>query len=147
MRVRHTTNKALAKAVGVHVKTVSPWLSDRVEPDEDRMVSIADELQVPVIWLRYGRGPSGLEGSVSRGTHRPSPKVYERIWGYLERMRRAGIYPEEIDEAERLFADANFAKLYSGGRRELTEEEILLDIDATWEAIKLVYRKKTGRSL
>lgn len=75
------------------------------------------------------------------------PAAYERVYRYLERMEAADIPEEEVLQASRLFTEANYAKLYAGGRRDLTEEELLIDIDATWAAIREVYRLKSGKAL
>jgi transcriptional regulator with XRE-family HTH domain len=147
MDARGVGNRWLADEVDVHVKTVSPWLSGKVVPDDSRISRIAQALEVRVAWLRYGEGASGLEGSVSRET-RPrttlplptragSRRVMRAIYQYLGLMEEAGVAQEAIDEAERLFTRDNYGQLYSG-KRELTEEEQLQVVEASWAFIREV---------
>lgn len=73
MRARMETldlkNADVAKAAGVHVKTVSQWLGDHWVPEPDKIERIAKALRVSVGWL--------LNGDVlSRAVRELSPAHY-----------------------------------------------------------------------
>jgi transcriptional regulator with XRE-family HTH domain len=68
---------------------------------------------------------------------RMAPSVYEQVYEYLSRMEKAGVAREAIDEAERLFTRDNYGQLYSG-KRELTEDEQLQVVEASWSFIREV---------
>lgn len=84
---------------------------------------------------RYGAG----EDSWS-----PNPaltrKIPERAYGvaldYCRRLERAGWPREEIEQIERLMIDPRYAQANKRKGLELTEDEYIMLIDATWEAVK-----------
>lgn len=150
MRASGWSNDRVATLVEVHPVTISRWIGGKTTPSRETSDRIADALGVDreVLWSGdRGARPLAVreEGPVMYG--RLPPAAYERVYGYLTRMAAAGIPPEEVDDAERLFTQANYSKLYAGGRRDLTEAELVIDIDATWAAIREVYRLKSGREL
>ncbi len=146
MRAASWSNDRVATAAGVHLTSVSRWLSDKVLPPKETSDRIADALGVDRDVLWSGDRDAPPREDLPRLVRLP-PKAYERVYGYLLRMEAAGIPEEEVVQASRLFTEANYAKLYAGGRRDLTEAELLIDIDATWAAIREVYRLKSGREL
>jgi len=44
----------LARYVGVNPQTARTWVADGVNPHEDRLIKIAEFLEVTPHWLRYG---------------------------------------------------------------------------------------------
>jgi len=51
----------LAKLVGVEVRTLKAWETDRNVPRSNRLAMLAGALGVSVSWLLYGRGASPIE--------------------------------------------------------------------------------------
>lgn len=54
MKRANVRNQAVADVAGVHVKTVSKWLSDSQVPDAAALDAAAGLLRVSSSWLRYG---------------------------------------------------------------------------------------------
>ena len=157
-RRSRATNEELAADADVHVKTVSQWRHDRQNPTDDNLKAIAPRLGVSFAWLRTGLTVPGktlvAEGPAITYYQGPapvrarlSPRIYERIFDNLERMRRAGCTDDQIDEAERLLSDSGFSKLNKSDLRDRTEEEQLTDIDAAWEFIRRVIKEHEGKDL
>lgn len=170
-RVTRVTNEELAAAADVHVKTVSQWRHDRQTPTDDNLAAIAPLLDCTFFYLKHGREaepaageePEPLAAPNSRirematregyrvypagSGERLKPRVYERVYSYIERMRKADCTPDQIDEAERLLFDSAFSKLNKSDLRIRTEDEQLLDIDAAWEWIRRTIREHEGKDL
>lgn len=77
---------------------------------------------------------------------RMAPRAYQQVYDYLDRMELAGVGREAIEEAERLFTRDNYGQLYSG-KRELTEEEQLQVVEASWKFIRDIIRVTEGKQL
>lgn len=138
----------VARAVGVHVKTVSRWENDRQTPEEEELRTLARYLGDSPARLRYGENGAG--GATSEGTadegfvpnpryrEMVPPRAYAVALGYLERLRAAGVRRDDLEEAERVLLDSAFSKLYKRERGELSEEDHILLIDAGWEIVREV---------
>lgn len=153
MSSRGAKNADIARAAGVHVKTVSQWLGDKQVPDAVALDRVAALLGVPVAWLRYGKGAIASEAGIvipdasdvaesfqrnPAFRRRLPPKPYARVYEHIDRMVVAGCSAEQLDEAERLMIDGAYNKLNARDPRERTDEEMILDIDDAWDWIKEV---------
>jgi transcriptional regulator with XRE-family HTH domain len=85
----------------------------------------------------HGSPNAGVTGVPRAARQRMAPKAYKQVYEYLSRMEKAGVVREAIDEAERLFTRDNYGQLYSG-KRELTEDEQLQVVEASWSFIREV---------
>ena len=54
------TQEALAKRLGVKLKTVQSWEDDQAEPRANRLQMLAGILNVSMMWLITGEGEGGL---------------------------------------------------------------------------------------
>jgi hypothetical protein len=81
-------------------------------------------------------------GDPTSARRRLSPRVYEVVHGYLERMQAAGCAPEQVDEAERVMVESSYSKLNARDPRERSEDEQIMDIDAAWDFIREVLRRQ-----
>lgn len=135
VRKRHGLRQEdLAARVGVHPKTVSRWENNTQPPEAAALEHVAATLGVTEQWLRYGEtGPEPIVTS-RRGVRLP-PAAYARLWGYLERLRDAGLGEEQIEEAERIMSDPRYAKLNKRNGRELSGDEWAAFVDAGWAAV------------
>lgn len=145
--MRGVANGDIAEAARVHVKTVSQWLNDRQPMKPENIAAVASYLDVTEAWLRYGEGEppgggsarngAGPEGDalLRLGRRRLDPRVYEVVYGYLQRLEEAGVPEEMIDEAERLMVDYSYSKLHARGRPDRSVDDIILDVRASWHAI------------
>lgn len=137
-------------ALGVHRVTVSKWETDALRPSHDRVVELAELYRAPLQPLLDALvdATSGA-GEVSRETlhdFAPNPRYRSEIpgrayavgLGYLERLQRAGVGREELEDAERLLFDSRYAKLNKRDRGELSEEDHILLIEAGWDIIREV---------
>lgn len=160
MKRRGLKNGAVAQAAGVHEKTVSFWRSDAQAPSDANLDAIAELLEVPREWLRYGGPiPGALEDEA--GMSRPGvlqhreasgpspamrkrlpPKAYAVAFDYLERMRKAGASDEQIDMAEQLMTNETFSILNAREKREMTEADIIKKIHADWDVIQYALKKE-----
>lgn len=62
-------------------------------------------------------------------------RVYEVALGYLRRLERAKVPREQLEEIERVLLDNRYAKQNKRTGRPLSEDDLILLMDATWEAI------------
>lgn len=155
-------NADVADWAGVHVKTVSQWLGDRQQPTDDNLRELAPKLSTSWAWLRYGAvaydpaDPETARRQVSEKRfefspqvlteylrnaafkRRLPPRVYERVYSYIDILTEKGAAQEQIEEAERLMADSAYNKLNARDFKERTEDDMLLDVDDAWDYIKEV---------
>jgi len=142
-KARGVDNAAIAAAAGVHPKTVSRWLNDKSNPDPSELDAAAEFLGVTSAWLRSGEQRAGhmtvRESSSKYGTtdtrRMLPPRAYERLFGYLDRLEKAGADEEQIDVARRLMADVRYSRLNKGSKSEPSEDDMLTDIDAGWSIV------------
>ncbi len=60
------------------------------------------------------------------------PRLYERVYSYVDRLLEKGATKEQIDEAERLMAVSAYTRLDPRDVRERSEDDMLLDVDDAW---------------
>jgi transcriptional regulator with XRE-family HTH domain len=143
-----------AERLGIHRVTLS-----RIERGETESISLDLAQRMGELYGPRAReiligDATSRSGDVSRETsarvlregpaeapraprQRMAPKAYKQVYEYLSRMEKAGVVREAIDEAERLFTRDNYGQLYSG-KRELTEDEQLQVVEASWSFIREV---------
>ncbi len=140
------TQDALAERIGAHPKTVSRWENNAQPPEPETLAALGELFGVGEAWLRYGeeraaaelRGDARLGGTATIATGPGRwlpPAAYERLWGYLDRLRTAGADEEQLDEAARIMADPRYGKLNKRTGRAPTEAEAIGDVDAGWAAV------------
>lgn len=118
MRAAKLSNERLAAAVGVHPKSVSRWLSDRVTPEQDTISGIARALGADAVWLQTGRGARSdrqvrergerygvpdaeMRGAIDAGALlRMPPRYYDVAYELLDAMAEAGLGRDAQDAAE-----------------------------------------------
>jgi transcriptional regulator with XRE-family HTH domain len=150
---RGLRNGILAHAAGVHINTVSKWISGAQTPDAAALDAIAKELMVSTSWLLHGdETVAGGNGSRSNQASRLSrtklpPRAYERVYNYLEKMRAADLPADMIEESERLMVDPLYSKINKRDIRERSEEDLITDIDASWSWIREVVEREWGKRL
>lgn len=159
MAAKGVKNQAVATAAGVHIKTVSQWLSGKQKPGSVELGRLAAFFEMPEAALRDGKPPEpastvrelavreGYRVYTTTPRERLKPRVYERVFGYIARMEVAHCTPEQIEEAERLLIDSAFSKINKTDPRERTEEEQITDIDAAWEWIRRTIVEHEGKTL
>lgn len=78
------------------------------------------------------------------GSWAPSPALrnaipraaYDVAIDYCMRLQRAGMPIETIEEAERLMIDGRYAKANKRKGRELSDDDWIMLVDATWDVIR-----------
>lgn len=135
------TQAEVATRVGVTKGAVSQWEAGLSTPTDENTRGLAALYGIPAGALRFGDGAAAVPAQraaakVAEGARRRlPPRVYERLYGYLERLERAGADEEQLDEAERIILQERYAKLNKATRAEPTEEQLLVDVDAGWAAV------------
>lgn len=110
-------------------------------------VSVPRETSEPDFVLRDRRGNYGIgqvKSSADDDSWSPNPalvnkipkRAYDVAIGYCRRLQSGGWPREEIEQIERLMIDARYAQANKRKGIELTEDEQIMLIDATWEAVK-----------
>lgn len=158
--------EAAATAAGIHVQTLSKYERGAIKKVPiDVLITLAAVYNVDLdSWL--SRMSESLSQSVSRGTSEgvlreegkrygtsarsdedswsPNPalvnkipkRAYDVAVAYCRRLQSAGWPTEEIEQIERLMIDPRYAQANKRKGLELTEDEFIMLIDATWEAVK-----------
>lgn len=143
---RKWTQTDLAKNVGVSLNTVSEWERGRQPRDPAILSKLAQVLEVSVGWLLDGSLTAVSEQRQpyeprAAATRRLPPRARERVFDYLQRLE--GLISEpEIDEVERTMVESTFNKLHVYEPRDRSEEDLIKDIDAAWEFVRYVLRKR-----
>lgn len=149
---RRWSQSDLAAAVGVERNTVNALLNRGAVPrDPAVLAKVAETLGVSLEWLigtsagdsavEQQQRPERASGGDEAFTPNPSlknavaPRAYEVALDYLRRLERAGIPADQIEEAERIMLDSRYAKLNKRDRREMSEEDQITMIDATWQIV------------
>lgn len=140
------TQKQAGDAAGITGQAVSDFERDLYRPRDEVLDQLALAYGVTPAALRYG--PAGDEpgGSTERvlsaPADRPVPRVARshavRVWlrRFLLELRRAGASEDQITEAEDILTAPELYTWYKGGRpAELTEQEALVEMEATAEVI------------
>jgi transcriptional regulator with XRE-family HTH domain len=152
---RHLDQAEAAERLGIHRVTLS-----RIERGETETITLDLAQRMEEVYgprartiLTGDSTPRSADVSreTSQGTQRTgggaegpraprqrmAPKAYKQVYEYLSRMEKAGVVRDAIDEAERLFTRDNYGQLYSG-KRELTEDEQLQVVEASWAFVREV---------
>jgi len=74
------------------------------------------------------------------------PRAYDIAIGYCRRLAAAGLPREEVEEAERMLIDSEYAKLNRKLKREQSEDDMIRSIDATWAVMQLALGWKGVRA-
>jgi transcriptional regulator with XRE-family HTH domain len=139
----------VAKRLGISKSAVSQWESGTTRPSPENLVGLAELYGLVPGVLEYADPETiapqneGRKVILSLPTfdrtpyyrHRLSPVAYERLYGYLERLRQAGYDEEQLETAERIMVDPRYAKLNKTDRRTPTEDDVLTFIDAGWAIV------------
>jgi transcriptional regulator with XRE-family HTH domain len=140
-------NQAVADATGVHVKTVSKWLNGVFEPENGALIAIAELLDVPVAWLRYGEdAPSApaLSGGALSTQERSElpPDVAKAARRLVDAFKReaavAGASPEELHYIETVLMTPQLPPTLVGGA--VAPERLLEHIQAMMEPLRVLLR-------
>jgi transcriptional regulator with XRE-family HTH domain len=112
MKRKGVKNPAVAVIAGVFHTTVSKWRSNAQEPEEAQLARVAEFLDVPRGWLRYGRvaASGGRVREVSREEvpqadrvihyrHLETPEARELFFEFLFHFARHGAPDEQIARA------------------------------------------------
>lgn len=107
MKAKGVRNAEVAKAAGVHEKTVSQWLNDRFPPSEDSLELLATMLGVSKVWLRYG-DRIGMEDFLKEESGRTATRVAEATprSDVLPRSLRRAAAQFELEAIDRGASDA-----------------------------------------
>lgn len=139
-----------AEAAGVSRVTLSRYENAKQRPPHDVIEALTALYRERATkrGVSWNWGTPSI-GNVSRGsrhgdTWEPNPalknkipsRAYEAAIAYCKRLALAGVPRENIEEAERLMIDSRYAQANKRNGRELSEDEWILLVDATWEAIR-----------
>jgi hypothetical protein len=64
---------------------------------------------------------------------------------YTQKLERAGLKPEEIEEAERFLVDGAYNKINAREPGEKSEDDLILDIKAAWQFVREVVNRNGAR--
>ncbi|MGS4314702.1 MULTISPECIES: S24 family peptidase [Enterobacterales] len=113
--------RSALKKKGVDISTtgIGKWLNAEATPEDDKILALADWLNVRAEWLEYGRGEM-------RGSGKPSPFVGTSIDSEIATTRLKPTVWEDSDQDNEEFVeipllDINFSA--GNGCYELTEQE------------------------
>jgi transcriptional regulator with XRE-family HTH domain len=135
----------VAAQIGVDPMTISRWERGKHGIKAMHLTALARLYRVPVEAIS---STDPLDESVPRETPEPfspdpslarniPPRAYQIVLGYLERLERAGVSGEQLEQMERLLLDDRFAKRYSRRHNvEWTEEDHILHVESLWQAIR-----------
>jgi hypothetical protein len=73
------------------------------------------------------------------------PRAYEVVYSYTQKLERAGLKPEEIEEAERFLVDGAYNKINAREPGEKSEDDLILDIKAAWQFVREVVNRNGAR--
>lgn len=124
-----------AEVAGVTSGTVSRW---------ERGTQAIDATTRDRLFAHYKSktAPGAIdERGISRGVYAPansrvSPRVYERIYNYLERLRKADVPEDFVQDVYELMSRENFSIRNAPRREPANEAGRFADVDATWKWAK-----------
>lgn len=142
------SQKEAAQLADVTVQAVSGWERGVNRPREDNIAALATAYGTTAAALRYGDDAEAEPGRVAELSlptfdrtpyykTRLSPAAYERLYGYLERLQKAGYDDEQLETAERIMVDPRYAKLNKSRKAGTTpsDGDVLTFIDAGWAVV------------
>jgi hypothetical protein len=127
-----------------------------MEPSEENFQRLAEVFHVTRVALRYPGAtignaavhePAAPDYAQASDRIRLSAVAYERVYGYLARMERAGCTTDQIEAARRLMVDFGGAILHAGPKDQKSVDDQLADIDASWNAIRESINTRQGLNL
>jgi transcriptional regulator with XRE-family HTH domain len=154
IRNKGWTQVQAARHFGISPVSLSRYVTDERDPGEELLDRMARELGVLTAYLRYGTRiyeqapyPTGRMSEASRtpyatATRKLPSRVREHLYRYLDQLEQLSVPDEEVEEVERLMAESTFSKLHVHDARERTEDELIMDIDAAWDFVRYVMRKR-----
>jgi hypothetical protein len=71
-----------------------------------------------------------------RSKNKIPQRAYEVAIGYCRRLQSAGVSREGIEEIERLMIDERYIKANKRLGRELSEDDLIMLIDRTFDAVR-----------
>jgi len=124
------------------VQRISPTVETLLQRLVDEATANGDATNRTAADVRSNRsaGPDGYDAWEPNPALRSAvpDRAYQVALGYLQRMVAAKLDRDQIEEAERLMLDNRYAKANSRAGRELSEDDHILLIDATWDIIREV---------
>lgn len=139
----------------MHPTTVSKWESGKQPIELANLEKAGVLLGVDLDWLRDGDRGEGVKPLVMResrvyeqrtpyatATRKLPSRAREHVYRYLDQLEGLGVPDDEVEEVERLMVESTFNKLHVHDPRERTEDELILDIDAAWDFVRYVMRKR-----
>jgi transcriptional regulator with XRE-family HTH domain len=148
------SQEAAAEALGVHFTTLSRWENGRQGIPADMLRRLAHLYRVTLQSLAEGFTYTSESATSEDEAWSPNPayrnqlapRAYEVALGYMRRLERAGMATDALYRMEAHLMDPRFGKVNKRGfGRELTEDEQVELVDATWASIAEVYEITTGR--
>lgn len=141
----------VARAAGVHVKTVSRWENDRQVPDDTQLDLVAELLGTSTKLLKYGpeevpqRPAADRVPAVPQGLPK-SVRVY--MQQFLLELAEADVSDREIEEARRSLTSPENYTFYVGGNPvEYSEEDALMGVRSFALAIRGILRDRGYKKL
>lgn len=153
-RDKNWTQKELANAIGLKAEdSVGAWETRGVLPPEPTRRAVAAALGVTYEWLTGSEPLMVRETDVDAGTYYQSalptrrlpPRAYEVVYSYTQKLERAGLKPEEVEEAERFLVDGAYNKINAREPGDKTEDDLILDIKAAWQFVREVVNRNGVR--
>lgn len=134
----------VAERLGTHRVQVSKWERGVNRPGDETLERLAAVYRTSTAeLLRAADVPRETTQEAEAWTPNPSLKgkiperAYDVAIGYCRRLAAAGATPEFIEDIERLMIDSRYAQANKRKGVELSEDEWIILIDATWEAVKV----------
>lgn len=147
------TQEEAGRRVGLSKQAISDQERGVYAPTEENLDMLAVAYGTTKAALRYGsalrvaedtgRWPANLPAGDARKAKLP-PRAYARAYEYLERLKKAGIPEDMIDESERLMTESVYSKLNKRDVRVRTEDDLITDINAAWDWIAEVIERQWG---
>ena len=128
-------------------QTVNSWEREdesAASPDDADLDVLAEAYGVTRATLRYGESAAVIRHPLGeRESWTPNPalrgavpaRVYQVALGYCSRLQAAGVPADEIEVLERLLIDNRFG-VRDRRSRELSEEDLIMNVDVTWRVIQ-----------
>lgn len=153
MRAKGVRNPDVAEATGVHVNTVSQWLSGRFPPSDEKLDALVKLLGVSKAWLRYGDNgaevarnqkplfPSSVEEEFSG----PTIAQKNRVWleELLLELTEHGADDDFIAWARRfMLSPQNYALYADGSRRDMTDEQVTAHMQGLAVGVRAILKDR-----
>lgn len=155
-KAKDWTQKDLADAIGLKAEdSVGAWETRGVVPPDPTRRAVAAVLGVTYEWITGADALMVRETDVEAGgttyyqsaipTRRLPPRAYEVVYEYTQKLERAGLKPDEIEEAERFLVDGAYNKINAREPGEKSEDDLILDIRAAWQFVREIVNRNGAR--